>query len=185
MCFRNQCTHWWRKQFLQPVGRPETPQRFRPALGLPMRWKDAKRISIARLAGIIGKYSRPPPARPACPGWSASRSRRRSGRPTTAWICSLKESVTALGQYQSSHTSVLPTMSVICASSGSVVMPSGTWKSLIGACTEPMMSFWSRNLKPVIDLLLLLGQVVEQLQRPGPDSWCPCRWTARSRTPRR
>jgi len=27
----NQCAHWWRKHFLKSAGRPETPQRFRPA----------------------------------------------------------------------------------------------------------------------------------------------------------
>jgi len=28
-CFHNQCAHWWRKQILRSVSRPEIPQNFR------------------------------------------------------------------------------------------------------------------------------------------------------------
>jgi len=29
--FRNQCAHWWRKQFHKSVSRPEIPENFRLA----------------------------------------------------------------------------------------------------------------------------------------------------------
>ena len=41
MRFHNQCAHWWRKHFHKSAGRPETPQRFRPAQFLPLALKDA------------------------------------------------------------------------------------------------------------------------------------------------
>jgi hypothetical protein len=46
--FRNQCEHWWRKHFLEPVSRPEIRKNFRITLCF-LAMKDAKQIFITPL----------------------------------------------------------------------------------------------------------------------------------------